>query len=96
MPGTTDSTSQPWKSVWPPTEAVVNRASAIPEGLSTDELTNQRAYGSHASNTKGRIIHISKAQKYLDVKQSDHSRSTGRLSRQYISGCLEAMSYAHL
>ncbi|OCK87376.1 uncharacterized protein K441DRAFT_594375, partial [Cenococcum geophilum 1.58] len=51
---------QPWKNVWPPTENVVDQANVIPEGLSSEEVTNQRAYGSHASNTKGRIIHINK------------------------------------
>ncbi|KAI9788355.1 MAG: hypothetical protein M1816_006958 [Peltula sp. TS41687] len=50
--------TQPWKGVWPPTQNVVDQANAIPEGLSSEEVTNQRAYGSHASNTKGRIVHI--------------------------------------
>lgn len=53
---------QPWKAVWPPAEGVPDRATTIPEALSTEEMTNQRAYGSHASNTKGRIVHITKRQ----------------------------------
>ncbi|KAF2452477.1 hypothetical protein BDY21DRAFT_359302, partial [Lineolata rhizophorae] len=52
--------AQPWKSVWPPPEGVVDQATTIPEGLSDEEMTNQRAYGSHASNSKGRIVHITK------------------------------------
>ena len=55
-----DSKPQPWKSVWPPTSGVAHRNTAIPESLSDDELTSQRAYGSHASNTKGKIVHITK------------------------------------
>jgi hypothetical protein len=50
--------TQPWKSVWPPTEQVVDQANVIPHGLSSEEVTNQRAYGSHASNTKGKIVHL--------------------------------------
>lgn len=64
MTGTTkngqDTKLQPWKSVWPPMPGVAHRDIAIPESLSGDELTNQRAFGSHASNTKGRIVHIAK------------------------------------
>ncbi|KAF2839193.1 hypothetical protein M501DRAFT_1016273 [Patellaria atrata CBS 101060] len=50
-------TTQPWKAVWPPVNAV-DQAAVIPEGLSAEEVANQRAFGSHASNTKGRIVHI--------------------------------------
>ncbi|KAF2838488.1 hypothetical protein M501DRAFT_934607 [Patellaria atrata CBS 101060] len=50
--------TQPWKAVWPPVSGVSDQASTIPDGLSAEEVTNQRAYGSHASNTKGRIVHI--------------------------------------
>jgi hypothetical protein len=53
------SKSQPWKNVWPPPAGTTDQA-AIPDGLSTEEVTNQRAYGSHASNTKGKIVHISR------------------------------------
>lgn len=53
-----DSKSQPWKSVWPPASGVAQQDMAIPDSLSGDELTNQRAFGSHASNTKGRIVHL--------------------------------------
>lgn len=52
-----EPTTQPWKSVWPPAQ-VVDQANTIPEGLSSEEVTNQRAFGSHASNTKGRIVHL--------------------------------------
>ena len=63
---TQDTKAQPWKSVWPPTSAVAQRDITASSGLSKDEMTNQRAYGSHASNTKGRIVHISKtACKYM-------------------------------
>ncbi|PVI00105.1 hypothetical protein DM02DRAFT_614603 [Periconia macrospinosa] len=50
--------TQPWKAVWPPAEQVVDQANVIPQGLSSEEVTNQRAFGSHASNTKGRIVHL--------------------------------------
>ncbi|KAF2833648.1 hypothetical protein CC86DRAFT_400264 [Ophiobolus disseminans] len=50
--------NQPWKAVWPPAENVVDQANVIPQGLSSEEVINQRAYGSHASNTKGRIVHL--------------------------------------
>lgn len=46
------------KSVWPPAEKVADQADVIPEGISAEEVTNQRAYGSHASNSKGRIVHL--------------------------------------
>jgi len=52
--------TQPWKAVWPPAEGVADQATTIPAGLSAEETANQRAYGSHASNTKGRIVHITK------------------------------------
>jgi len=51
-------TTQPWKSVWPPAGETIDGANIIPDGLSAEEVTNQRAFGSHASNTKGRIVHI--------------------------------------
>ncbi|KAF2727122.1 hypothetical protein EJ04DRAFT_392959, partial [Polyplosphaeria fusca] len=51
--------TQPWKAVWPPVN-VIDQANAIPEGLSAEEVANQRAYGSHASRTKGRVVHITK------------------------------------
>jgi hypothetical protein len=52
--------TQPWRAVWPPAQDVADHSTVIPDGLSTEEVTNQRAYGSHASNTKGRIVHINK------------------------------------
>lgn len=52
--------TQPWKSIWPPTKNAANNDAVIPDGLSDEEMINQRAYGSHASNTKGRIVHIGK------------------------------------
>ncbi|OCK87032.1 uncharacterized protein K441DRAFT_671410 [Cenococcum geophilum 1.58] len=60
--------TQPWKNVWPPAEGVADQAAVIPEGLSSEEMTNQRAYGSHASNTKGRIVHIKKTQIWLETE----------------------------
>jgi hypothetical protein len=53
------ATTQPWKSVWPPAQEPVDQANNIPAGLSSEEVANQRAFGSHASNTKGRIVHLS-------------------------------------
>lgn len=58
MPSTQET--QPWKSVWPAEETASNQAATIPKDLSEEELTNKRAYGTHASNSKGRIVHIEK------------------------------------
>jgi len=49
-------TTQPWKNVWPAPAAVTEQA--VSQALSHEEMTNQRSFGSHASNTKGRIAHI--------------------------------------
>ncbi|KXX76571.1 hypothetical protein MMYC01_206653 [Madurella mycetomatis] len=54
MPGS----NQPWKAVWPPAPGVADQATTIPASLSPEEMTNQRSFGSHASNTKGRIVHL--------------------------------------
>ncbi len=51
--------TQPWKAVWPPTQGAV--APSAPQNLSSEEMANQRAFGSHASNTKGRIVHLTKS-----------------------------------
>jgi len=57
---TADQTQQPWKSVWPAPANAPNQAQTIPENTTREEMTNQRAFGSHASNTKGRIVHLKK------------------------------------
>jgi hypothetical protein len=56
MPGT----NQPWKAVWPAVSGVADQATTLPANLSAEEMTNQRSFGSHASNTKGRIVHLTK------------------------------------
>ncbi|KAL2760420.1 hypothetical protein ACRALDRAFT_2015469 [Sodiomyces alcalophilus JCM 7366] len=67
MHGTTNNAqTQPWKGTWPPTAAAATQNAALPQNLSAEELTNQRAYGSHASNTKGRIVHINCNQESAD------------------------------
>ena len=45
--------SQPWKQFWPPTEGLAVEVQHTPE-----EINLQRSYGTHASNTKGRIFTI--------------------------------------
>ncbi|KAK4163826.1 hypothetical protein QBC43DRAFT_300798 [Cladorrhinum sp. PSN259] len=55
----TNTENQPWKAVWPAPQGVVDSAAA-PSSLSPEETANQRAFGSHASNTKGRIVHLTK------------------------------------
>ncbi|RYO92114.1 hypothetical protein DL764_008183 [Monosporascus ibericus] len=45
--------SQPWKQFWPPTEGL---AAEVQPTL--EEMNLQRSYGTHASNTKGRIFTI--------------------------------------
>jgi hypothetical protein len=45
--------SQPWKAVWPPQET---QAAHIE--LTAEEMDLQRSYGTHASNTKGKIFAI--------------------------------------
>ncbi|KAK3363127.1 hypothetical protein B0T25DRAFT_562153 [Lasiosphaeria hispida] len=59
-----ESQAQPWKRVWPPaaTRSTTSRDHAAAEDISVEELTNQRAFGSHASNTKGKIVHITKSE----------------------------------
>ncbi|KXX80001.1 hypothetical protein MMYC01_202395 [Madurella mycetomatis] len=51
---------QPWKTVWPAPTGAPDQAQTIPDNLSREEMTNQRSFGSHASNTKGRIVHLKK------------------------------------
>ncbi|KAK0743506.1 hypothetical protein B0T18DRAFT_328940 [Schizothecium vesticola] len=55
-----EQTQQPWKSVWPAPATALDQAQTIPENITREEMTNQRSFGSHASNTKGRIVHLSK------------------------------------
>jgi len=55
-----EQTQQPWKRVWPAPASAPDQAKTIPENISREEMTNQRSFGSHASNTKGRIVHLSK------------------------------------
>jgi hypothetical protein len=55
------------KSVWPPAEKVADQADVIPEGISAEEVTNQRAYGSHASNSKGRIVHLKNCESLVNT-----------------------------
>lgn len=50
---------QPWKSVWPAPGAQ-DQAQTMADNVSREEMTNQRSFGSHASNTKGRIVHLKK------------------------------------
>lgn len=57
MPGT----NQPWKAVWPAAPGIADQATTVSANLSAEEMTNQRAFGSHASNTKGRIVHLKKS-----------------------------------
>lgn len=52
-------TNQPWKAVWPAAPSAAHQA-PVSANLSPEEMTNQRAFGSHASNTKGRIVHLKK------------------------------------
>lgn len=53
MPSSTASKNQPWKASWPP--AATNAAQAE---LTPEEMDLQRSYGTHASNTKGKIFAI--------------------------------------
>jgi hypothetical protein len=53
MHSPTASKSQPWKASWPPVEAVTAQVELTPE-----EMDLQRSYGTHASNTKGKIFAI--------------------------------------
>lgn len=55
--------SQPWKKFWPPQDGVAAQIELTPE-----EMNLQRSYGTHASNTKGKIFAIDKKPKckYVD------------------------------
>lgn len=44
--------SQPWKAFWPPQEG------AAQTDMTPAQMNLQRSYGTHASNTKGRIFEI--------------------------------------
>ncbi|KAK5652924.1 hypothetical protein OQA88_9403 [Cercophora sp. LCS_1] len=54
---------QPWKSVWPAPAGAQDQAQTIADDISREEMTNQRSFGSHASNTKGRVVHLKKYDK---------------------------------
>ncbi|KAK0622781.1 hypothetical protein B0T14DRAFT_514466 [Immersiella caudata] len=56
----TSEQTQPWKSVWPAPANAPSQAQTQSENISKEEMTNQRSFGSHASNTKGRIVHLKK------------------------------------
>ena len=45
--------SQPWKQFWPPQSGVAAKTE-----LTAEEMNLQRSYGTHASNTKGKIFAI--------------------------------------
>ncbi|KAK4201192.1 hypothetical protein QBC40DRAFT_160055, partial [Triangularia verruculosa] len=51
---------QPWKNVWPAPAGTPDQAQTNSDNISHEEMTNQRSFGSHASNTKGRIVHLKK------------------------------------
>jgi hypothetical protein len=53
MHTSTASKSQPWKAAWPPEETNAAQLELTPE-----EMDLQRSYGTHASNTKGKIFAI--------------------------------------
>jgi hypothetical protein len=62
--------SQPWKNFWPPQDVGAFQANLTPE-----QENMQRSYGTHASNTKGRIFHIDSQTKckctYIDMENDD-------------------------
>lgn len=45
--------SQPWKQFWPPQTGLAAKTE-----LTAEEMNLQRSYGTHASNTKGKIFAI--------------------------------------
>ena len=45
--------SQPWKQFWPSQNGVAAKTE-----LTAEEMNLQRSYGTHASNTKGKIFAI--------------------------------------
>jgi hypothetical protein len=53
MHSSTAPKTQPWKASWPPVETNAAQAELTPE-----EMDLQRSYGTHASNTKGKIFAI--------------------------------------
>jgi hypothetical protein len=53
MHSSTAPETQPWKASWPPVETNAAQAELTPE-----EMDLQRSYGTHASNTKGKIFVI--------------------------------------
>ncbi|MCJ1456012.1 hypothetical protein MMC28_006369 [Mycoblastus sanguinarius] len=55
--------SQPWKMFWPPADVVAAQGE-----LTTEEMNLQRSYGTHASNTKGKIFAIDAKPKSKKLK----------------------------
>jgi hypothetical protein len=53
MHSSTAPKTQPWKASWPPVETNAAQAELTPE-----DMDLQRSYGTHASNTKGKIFVI--------------------------------------
>ena len=45
--------AQPWKAFWPPKDGIAAQTT-----LTAQEMNLQRSYGTHASNTKGKIFVI--------------------------------------
>lgn len=52
--------SQPWKKFWPPQDVAAQTV------LTPEEMNLQRSYGTHASNTKGKIFAIDNKPKCKD------------------------------
>jgi hypothetical protein len=50
---TVEQKTQPWKKFWPPQDGTATQIDLTPE-----EMNLQRSYGTHASNTKGKIFAI--------------------------------------
>ncbi|KAK5651091.1 hypothetical protein OQA88_13695 [Cercophora sp. LCS_1] len=48
------------ESVWPAPAGAQDQAQTITDNISREEMTNQHSFGSHASNTKGRVVHLKK------------------------------------
>ena len=61
--------SQPWKKFWPPQDGV-----GVQVELTAEEMNLQRSYGTHASNTKGKIFVIDNKPKSRLVRKAGGMR----------------------
>jgi hypothetical protein len=70
----TDCKRQPWKSIWPPASGAESRKTTV---LPDDEITgDEQTLGTHASNTKGKVVHMSEGELSNERAFGTHASNT--------------------